>query len=37
METIYKLCIPRESVFDDAKRDDALDLTDLIQDRIQDQ
>jgi hypothetical protein len=37
MENIYKLCVPRESVFDDLKHDDTLDLTDLIQDRIEDQ
>jgi len=34
MKTLYELCVPRESVFDETKRDDVLDLTDLIENRI---
>jgi len=32
--TLFNLCQPRESVFDETKRDDVLDLTDLIENRI---
>lgn len=34
MRTLFELCIPRECVFDEAKRDDVLDLTDLADNRI---
>lgn len=34
VKTLYELCVPRESVFDETKRDDVLDLTDLIENRI---
>lgn len=34
MQTISALCKPRESVFDDTVRDDVLNLSDLIEDRI---
>ncbi|CCJ33432.1 DUF499 domain-containing protein [Caloramator australicus] len=34
MKTLLELCKPRESVFDETKRDDVLDLTDLIENRI---
>lgn len=34
MKTLFELCRPRESVFDETKRDDVLDLTDLIENRI---
>lgn len=30
MKTLFEACKPRESVFDEAKRDDTLDLTNLI-------
>lgn len=34
MKTLQQACIPRQSVFDENKRDDVLELTDLIQNRI---
>ena len=34
MKTLYQACNPRKSVFDENKRDDVLELTDLIQNRI---
>lgn len=34
MKTLYQACKPRQSVFDENKRDDVLELTDLIQNRI---
>ena len=34
MKTLYDLCKPRESVFDEKKRDDVLDLTNLQDDSI---
>ena len=34
VKTLFELCKPRESVFDESKRDDVLDLTDLIENRI---
>lgn len=34
MKTLFEACRPRESVFDETKRDDVLDLTDLIENRI---
>lgn len=34
MRTLFELCKPRESVFDETKRDDVLDLTDLIENLI---
>ncbi|MEQ8155733.1 MAG: DUF499 domain-containing protein [Clostridiaceae bacterium] len=34
MKTLYELCKSREGVFDETKRDDVLDLTDLIENRI---
>ncbi len=34
MKTLNQVCIPRKSVFDESKRDDVLELTDLIQNRI---
>ncbi len=34
MKPLSQLCVPRPSVFDPTKRDTVLDLTDLIQDRI---
>lgn len=34
MKTLFELCTPRESVFDETKRDDVLDLTDLAENRI---
>ena len=35
MKSLKLLCTPRDSVFDPQKRDTVLDLTDLINDRIQ--
>lgn len=34
MKTLFELCNPRETVFDETLRDDVLDLTDLIENRI---
>lgn len=34
MKSLYELCEPRKSVFDPQKRDTVLDLTDLVDDRI---
>ena len=34
MKTLQQLCKPRKTVFDSARRDIVLDLSDLIQDRI---
>jgi hypothetical protein len=34
MKTLKQLCTPRSSVFDKARRDTVLDLTDLVEDRI---
>lgn len=34
MKTLFELCKPRESVFDETQRDDVLDLTDLNENRI---
>ena len=34
MKTLYEACKPRQSVFDENKRDDVLELTDLIQNRV---
>ncbi|MDI3528937.1 MAG: hypothetical protein PWQ23_756 [Thermoanaerobacter sp.] len=34
MKTLFELCTPRESVFDLSKREDVLDLTDLIENKI---
>lgn len=34
MKTLFELCRPRDSVFDEGKRDDVLDLTDLAENRI---
>lgn len=34
MKTLFELCKPRQSVFDETKRDDVLNLTDLIESRI---
>ncbi len=34
MKTLQEICIPRESVFDRTKRDTVLDLTDLLEDKI---
>lgn len=34
MKPLAELCVPRDSVFDPQKRDTVLDLTDLIDDRI---
>ena len=34
MKTVKQLCTPRDSVFDPARRDTVLDLTDLVDDRI---
>jgi len=34
MKTLYEACVPRESVFDEKRREDVLDLTDLIEGRI---
>ncbi|MCP4350268.1 MAG: DUF499 domain-containing protein [Desulfobacterales bacterium] len=34
MKTLFELCIPRKSVFEETKQDVVLDLTDLVQDRI---
>lgn len=34
MKTLQQACMPRQSVFDENKRDDVLELTDLIQNRI---
>ena len=34
MKTLFDLCVPRADVFDDSKQNDALDLTDLAEDRI---
>ena len=30
MKTLYEVCKPRESVFDESKRDDTLDLSNLL-------
>ena len=34
MKSLLQLCTPRQSVFDRNRRDDVLDLTDLLEDRI---
>jgi hypothetical protein len=34
MKTLRQLCVPRQSVFDRHRRDVVLDLTDLVEDRI---
>ena len=34
MKSLFELCEPRDSVFDETKRDDVLDLTDLIENNI---
>ncbi|MDI6716472.1 MAG: DUF499 domain-containing protein [Actinomycetota bacterium] len=34
MNNLYELCKPRDSVFDETKRDDVLDVTDLIENKI---
>ena len=34
MKTLFDVCKPRESVFDETKRDDTLDLSNLIGDSI---
>lgn len=34
MKTLFELCRPRDSVFDETKRDDVIDLTNLIENRI---
>ncbi|HBQ28796.1 MAG TPA: glycosyl transferase [Desulfotomaculum sp.] len=34
MKTLLELCNPRESVFEETKRDDVLDLTDLVENRV---
>jgi predicted AAA+ superfamily ATPase len=34
MKPIYELCSPRKSVFDPQRRDTVLDLTDLVDERI---
>lgn len=34
VKTLFELCRPRDSVFDETQRDDVLDLTDLIENRI---
>ena len=34
MKTLYEVCKPRESVFDESKRDDTLDLSNLLDNSI---
>ncbi len=34
MKSLFELCKPRKSVFDKTKRDDVLDLTDLVENKI---
>jgi hypothetical protein len=34
MKTLFELCKPRQSVFDETKREDVLNLTDLVERRI---
>ena len=34
MNSLFELCKPRSSVFDEGHRDDVLDLTDLVENRI---
>lgn len=34
LETLYEVCKPRESVFDESKRDDTLDLSNLLDNSI---
>ena len=34
MKTLFELCKPRESVFDETKREDVLNLSDLVEGRI---
>lgn len=34
MKSLYELCVPRESVFDETRREDVLDITDLIENKI---
>ncbi|ANX00038.1 glycosyl transferase [Thermoclostridium stercorarium subsp. thermolacticum DSM 2910] len=34
MKSLFELCIPRESVFDENQREDVWDITDLIENRI---
>lgn len=34
MKTLFELCKPRESVFDESKRDDTLDLANLIDESV---
>lgn len=35
MKTLFELCKPRQSVFDETKREDVLNLSDLIEDNIE--
>jgi len=34
MKTLDKICVPRKSVFEPSRRDEVLDLTDLIEGNI---
>ena len=34
MKTLFEVCKPRESVFDEYKREDVLNLSDLVENRI---
>ena len=34
MKTVKELCIPRDSVFEDTARDDVLNLSDLVQGKV---
>lgn len=35
MKTLFELCKPRQSVFDETKREDVLNLSDLIEGKIE--
>jgi predicted AAA+ superfamily ATPase len=35
VKTLFELCIPRQSVFDETKREDVLNLSDLIEGNIE--
>ena len=34
MKTLFEVCKPRESVFDEYKREDVLNLSDLVENRV---
>jgi predicted AAA+ superfamily ATPase len=34
MKTLHQLCVPRPSVFDKSRRDVVLDITDLVESKV---